>query len=302
MITHRKSVKSIEDTYRINAAIVAFNRPDSVIKLINSLLNQSHTLNKIIIVDNSTNNMVKTKIRSGYPKLIYKKMGTNTGSAGGYYEAFRLALDDSDFIWLFDDDVSIKPDATIEMLKWLSRLNKKGNLGALRAWAGNVDLIKPKRIKEFAWRGTMIASNVVKALGYPDPNFFLYGEDVDYSIRMNNAGYLMYYTPKQTMLVKGKESKDYLFLFNKKIEFHSTPFRLFYAVRNELILYRKHQMYKRWFKCLGYSLKLLIVILLFKRTLKIDFIQALLTGIIHGITGKMGMNNCFLVENQSYVK
>ncbi|MCG2661793.1 MAG: glycosyltransferase, partial [Kiritimatiellae bacterium] len=77
----------------INAAIVAYNRPQSLCTLIASLVGQSYPVNRIIIVDNSTNNEVKDAIGilKVPDKITYIKMAENVGSACGFHHAIKEA-------------------------------------------------------------------------------------------------------------------------------------------------------------------------------------------------------------------
>ena len=62
--------------------------------------------------------------------------------------------------------------------------------------------------------------NIIKKVGLLDEKFFMYGEDIDLSYRIKNAGYKNYYFPKTKIIhYKGESTKkgsmNYVYLFYK---------------------------------------------------------------------------------------
>jgi GT2 family glycosyltransferase len=284
-------VKLNKSKYRIKAAIVAFNRCKSLIKLINSIYEQSFPVDEIIVIDNSTSNDVYNAIKKRLKEITYIRMKSNTGSAGGFSKAVELAVDTCDFVWLFDDDVLVRPNALQVLVKWLSILEKNEKIGAIKGWYDKGKNYSPQPIEEFAWRGTLINTSAIKKIGLPESKFFLYGEDVDYSLRIKSAGFKMYLISESKILVEGKETKMKLNLLGRKLILHSSPFRLYYSVRNEIIVYIKHHMFIRLIKIFAHSFKVIIFILFAQIAYKQKFIKAVLLGLYHGVIGQMGKNS-----------
>jgi len=290
----------------INAVIVAYNRPQSLCTLIASLVGQSYPVNRIVIVDNSTNNEVKDAIgilpgsakalRPGekvLDKITYIKMAENVGSAGGFLHAVKEAHQDCTHVWIFDDDMYVRHDSLENLLTVLPHLDADGKLGVLRCcYRGNQET-KPVAINSFAWRGTLISSNVIRQVGFPDPGYFLYGEDVDYSLRIRKAGYSMFYVPQSIMWVNSSPTKLTGSFFGYDVDFHQSPYRLYYAVRNELYLYSKFHDVRGLAKSVGYVFKLLIIIMGMKNIERGQYVKALMTGVIHGVMVKRGKNPAF---------
>ena len=87
----------------ITAVIVTFNNPGMLRDLLEDLRRQSLEPYRIIVVDNSTrcgSNPLPGALRG----IDYLKMARNEGSAGGFHEGLRLALDGADAILTLDDD------------------------------------------------------------------------------------------------------------------------------------------------------------------------------------------------------
>ena len=279
-----------QSRYSVNAAIVAYNRPDSLVALVESLLDQTRRLNKIIIIDNSTNDSVKSALVPFGQKITYRKMDKNVGSAGGFYHAIGSARANCDFVWIFDDDMNVKADALDRLLEAYETLKNDNKCGVLRCWFNHGRESNPQRMEAFAWRGTMIKSSVIEKIGLPDQSYFLYSEDVDYAVRIRKAGYHMYYVPASVMWINSEPTKHTFSFAGISISFHDSPFRLYYAIRNEILFCKKHHILNRLIKVILYSGKISAFIILYLRTERFAYLKAVASGIYHGLLGKKGIN------------
>lgn len=138
---------------KIAAIVVTYNRKNLLIECLDALLDQTHSLDAIYLVDNaSTDGAPKLLIEKGlidgqlYPymeplestkivllpesqvksiKIHYVRMNENTGGAGGFHEGIKRAYEAGyDWIWMMDDDG--KPDSSC--LEILIRMSKKHKL------------------------------------------------------------------------------------------------------------------------------------------------------------------------------
>lgn len=270
----------------VNAAIVAYNRPNSIQELVESLLWQTYPVHQIIIIDNSRTDAVELALKSYGDRLFYQRMKENVGSAGGFSRAIEIASKESDFVWVFDDDMNVKNDALFELMRHLSQLSQDGKLGVMRCWYEDSPETSPKEISDFSWRGTLISTRVIHEIGLPDPSYFLYGEDVDYALRIRKAGYRLYYIPSSVMWVNSSPTKLRMHFFGKPMEIHHSPFRLYYAVRNEIRLYKKHLLLLKLLRAIAYTLKILVTVSFLRDQKKNECLKAILLGFMHGIIGK----------------
>lgn len=110
----------------ISAIIVTFNRKDLVLRCIDAVLNQTHKVENLIIVDNcSTDGTVQAifekygngqfdsqkekllslSVTDGVSVYIYPK-SENTGGSGGFHKGMEIAFEKfaTDFYWMMDDD------------------------------------------------------------------------------------------------------------------------------------------------------------------------------------------------------
>ena len=98
------------------AVVVTFNRKRLLRNCVMALLNQTLSLDAVIVIDNASTDGTEGLLReSGLlddARLIYRKLDSNTGGAGGFCEGVKLALESGfDWVWLMDDDAEPANDA-----------------------------------------------------------------------------------------------------------------------------------------------------------------------------------------------
>ena len=63
----------------------------------------------------------------------------------------------------------------------------------------NYNLKKPKEVEAITGCSMFIPKNTIEKIGLFDEKFFMYGEDIDYSLRMKKEGFRMYIIPNTTV-------------------------------------------------------------------------------------------------------
>jgi len=92
-----------------------------------------------------------------------------------------------------------------------------------------------------AWRGALVSSSVVKDIGFPEKDFFLYAGDIEYGLRMRKAGYKIYLV-LSSRIESLELSPKHRSKFFIKTELYKQPFRVYYAYRNELMVFLRYRM------------------------------------------------------------
>lgn len=92
----------------------------------------------------------------------------------------------------------------------------------------------------FVTGGSFIPIEAVRAVAPPEENFFIYGEDLDYSWRIKKAGYMSFQCSKPIIhdidMTFSKEGDHIWGLFKK-----DTPdYKVYYRMRNSVIISRRH--------------------------------------------------------------
>ncbi|MEA3490193.1 MAG: glycosyltransferase [Candidatus Omnitrophota bacterium] len=243
---------------KITAVVVTYKRPDYLKKSLESMRKQAVLPDKIIVIDNSPGNETQRMIEEHFPFVGYRHFPDNIGSEGGFSEGIRLAYKDSDYVWLFDDDCISGKNALSELIKWAEMLEKEAKVGAVRSarpWDRRDDVPVLEIEDLIAWRGAMIFSEVVERVGLPEKDFFLYGGDIEYGLRIRKAGYRIYlvFSSKINSLEYSKKIRR---KFGRILtESYRQPFRIYYSYRNELWVHMKHKRYREVLKIVLCGLK-----------------------------------------------
>jgi rhamnopyranosyl-N-acetylglucosaminyl-diphospho-decaprenol beta-1,3/1,4-galactofuranosyltransferase len=283
---------------RICAVIVTFNNAGMLEELLNDLHLQSRPPDRMILVDNASRDQTESMVKSNYPAVEYVRLHENLGSAGGYHEGVSRAVDDADFIYTLDDDVQLMPDTLSEIIKGIHALD--GALPCPVAAVRSVGYGHPERIPTrlaiCPWRGTLFKTEIVRKAGLPSPDYFMYGEDLEYSLRLAKGGYCFYWIPASICRERRRfrDGKSGAVVFGKRGIRYQDPFRLYYAFRNEIFIYRQYHYLLKLFRSLLYAGKVMAMILLSEGWGGQKAIRAVCRGLWDGFGGKLGKDPDYL--------
>ena len=241
--------------------IVTYNRKEELAKALRAITEQICQIDKLYIIDNHS-----TDGTQEYVKLLglvnddwieYICLPDNIGGAGGFYEGLRAAhLNSYDYYILMDDDGRpVNKDSfslLIEMAEKLKRFgHKKIMINSVVTYDDNHEELSfgLNQIKTYSelkkntvdglyqgfvnpFNGTLIAKALVDEIGYPNKDFFIRGDEVDYQERAKRAGaYLatvidsLYYHPTcELKMVKWRKRIIYVGICN--------AWKSYYLIRN----------------------------------------------------------------------
>jgi len=222
------------------------------------------------------------------------RLTENTGSAGGYHEGIKAALENSDLIWTLDDDVRLSPDSLEELIKGLEKLDSKLPVGSVRSVGKRSEKTPPSRLEFFPWRGTLLKTEVIRRLGLPLKELFIYGEDLEFAMRFNAHGLYCYWIPSSVCTEVRLEGKDDFRLFGRTVRVYSLPFQLYYAFRNNLYLFLHYRNYYRALRTVLYGIKATVFIAFLDKSRGRARILAVWTGLLDGLTGRLGKNKAYI--------
>ena len=199
---------------KVVAVTVTYNSGELLRRAINALLNQTVKLEKIIVVDNASNEENKKiieEIAESSEIIDVLWLENNSGGAGGFEAGVKYVHInyDYDWVWLMDDDAF----PTVNCLEKLLRYDTLIGVGCLCPLIYGVDnekfqlyhhklicrfLSKDKqkfdsvdKIPEYseleanAFVGPLISKQVVSEVGFPDGKLFIYGDDLEYIYRIS---------------------------------------------------------------------------------------------------------------------
>ena len=274
---------------KLSAVILTYNNFLGLKDIIENLYHQTRNPEEIVVIDNASEDET-IKIKEIFPEIKYVRVEENTGSGGGYHQGFKIGLQNSDFVFVTDDDVLYPSNVLEELLKGFDGIKKSDDkVGAVRcAWEdyrGN----EPKKIEDSGWAGVMIKTQVINEIGLPKEDFFLYCDDIEYFLRMKKFGYSFYLLPQARYLKRPQDHKVQKKVFGKDTRVYKEDFRLYYAFRNEIFTYFMYNK-KRVLRTLFYFVKASLILKNTGKTL------AMFEGIMDGFLGKLGKNEKFTAK------
>jgi rhamnopyranosyl-N-acetylglucosaminyl-diphospho-decaprenol beta-1,3/1,4-galactofuranosyltransferase len=279
---------------KICVVIVTFNNVSMLANLLKDLCIQSRLPDEVIVVDNASLDQTESMVKVNYPAVNYIKLVENLGSAGGYYEGIKRAAESSDFIYTLDDDVCLKPDTLFEIVKGFQLLEKQLSfrIGAVRSVGKSHPEEVPTKLDICPWRGTLFKTSIVREVGLPSPDYFLYGEDLEYSLRLTKKGYSFYWIPASICQERHRDQdgKTHAEIFRKRSVRYRDPFRLYYAFRNESFIYLHYHRVFKLFHTVMYAMKVILMILASEGWNGQKSIEAVTKGMIDGFRGRLGRN------------
>lgn len=192
-------------------------------------------------------------------EVVYVRKKENDGGAGGFYEGVKQAYSDgNDWVWLMDDDVIVGKESLEELIK----ASQLGDFGFLcsRVVGPNgismnipyIDYKKGKnyypvwddmlehglvRVSSATFVSVIIPSEIIKEVGFPVKEMFIWGDDAEYTLRISKK-YPCYLAGKSIVEHKRTISKPPSLKTEKnrkRIKFHS------FHVRNDVFIKRKHK-------------------------------------------------------------
>jgi GT2 family glycosyltransferase len=285
---------------KICIVIVTFNNAGMLEDLLKDLHSQNRLPDKIILIDNASRDQTGNMVKLRYPDVQYVRLRENLGSAGGYREGIRLSVDSGDFIYTLDDDVQLNPDTLSEIINGFHQLEEVSpfRVGAVRSVGDGHPERVPTRLAICPWRGTLFKTDIFREAGLPSPDYFLYGEDLEYSLRLAKKGYSFYWIPTSICRERrrNRDGKARVDAFGKQYLRYQDPFRLYYAFRNEIFIYCKYKYMFNLVHTLMYAMKVMLMFLVTEGRSGKNSIKAIVKGMNDGLKGKLGKNINFTPE------
>jgi GT2 family glycosyltransferase len=273
---------------KVAVVIVTYNNAGMLEPLLRSLEAQSRRPDSCILVDNASADETSS-IVARFPEVFYVRLPHNTGSAGGYAEGLRLALERGcDLVWTLDDDVRIEPGSLEGAIRTLESFPPQERVCAVRSVGVGHPAASPTPLAIAPWRGTLLTAEAIRRAGPPERGFFLYGEDLEYSLRLARLGYKFYWAPASRCVENRIDGKTELRFLGRSARVYFEPRRLYYAFRNEVHIYLLYRRPVDVIKVLVYALKLTASFVFLRPAGAAERIRAIAGGIFDGFSGRLG--------------
>ena len=245
------------------AIVVTYNRLTLLKETIDALINVNNGLDKVFVINNaSTDNTHEflSEISKDNTLIEEYLMEENLGGAGGFYTGIKHAYDNGyDYIWIMDDDSIVTPGSLAPLKSAFEEVKNVGFCCSKVIWTdGNahkmnipeVSRMNDNEISFFADPGyvnvnscsfvsVLIHRDIVKEIGYPYKDFFIWFDDVEYTKRIIKKGYKGLFSEKSIVLHKTPKNHT-VDLYNcDKKDF----WKMKYGIRNRTFMLKQHKEY-----------------------------------------------------------
>lgn len=270
---------------KIGAVIVTYNRKELLLECISALLKQTFTLSKIIVVDNNSTDGTYEMLKGQkfFDELSYFKLPKNIGGAGGFHEGIKASLKcDLDWVWIMDDDTIPHESALEELLNALKNAQKErvsffassvfGEHGEFmnvpkidlslsengyEHWYKNLEYGMVS-IKNATFVSLLISMDAIKKCGLPVKDYFIWGDDLEYTMRLIKYYGPAYIVGKSRVIHKRKNARTLSIVDDEseRLGFYYYMYRN--GLLNEKEYFGRKEVIKRFFRNLKTIIKIVI--------------------------------------------
>jgi GT2 family glycosyltransferase len=279
-------------------SVLNYNNFISTSKCIYSILKSDYKNFEILIIDNKSLDNSYTELKKEFNEINCIQSPYNGGYAAGHKIAVNYAIEKKfDFIWILNNDLTVRKDTLEELLNAYKR-NGIALYGSISLKSENPDIVnfgggqtddvlKPLDYNSFEnfrldhypkfpetrpvqcieGSSVLIPTEIIRKHGFMRLDFFMYGEETDYCYRMKKLGISSYVVTNSVVIHKGEES------------FKEDPRVKYYKRRNGLYFEKTHynvstfkniHIRSGWISTLKYFTKSLFVKLLKNETYYIN--------------------------------
>lgn len=201
---------------KICAVIVTYNRSELLCRCVEHLLMQSYPLDVLIYDNHSSQDTKSELIKRDLLKenVTYYYAPENSGGSGGFHNGMKMAMEKGcDAVWLMDDDGYAVNESTLSeivksweyldyqdcMLNSLVVCDEKElklSFSLDRTYDGKeiIGRAKNNLVRDLIspFNGTFVTKGIIDLLGYPIKEFFVYGDETEYFLRVKTNGFPIY--------------------------------------------------------------------------------------------------------------
>ncbi len=201
------------ETESVVGIVATYKRPLEFKRLLDSLAADG-TVRRLVVVDNGSDSETEQVCRASPIPVQYHRPSHNLGCGGGVGRGLSLALQDGSagYLCLFDDDAEVAPGAVRCLFRGMKAASADLAVPLVESSEGRIILCPgltqrtafqtfmqpgltaaqflaqrgpdPLPFHWAPWPILALTSRVVKECGYPREDFWLVGEDLEYTLRL----------------------------------------------------------------------------------------------------------------------
>lgn len=234
----------------VAVVVLNFDHFDDTVQCIRSVQQISDVSYTIIVVDNASPDGSGLRLQRNFPNETVILSPVNEGYAAGTNIGIRHALDAGiPYVFVLNPDTIVQPNVLSVLLGLLARHPDAAvatcktvydRTGRNYVSAGKVlrrycavgplserDYDSEQTVSYVAGCAMLVRSDVLRECGILDERFFMYFEDVEFSIRIGSR-YRILYSPDSVIRHKSGGGDEVV---------HYSPFYLYYSSRNRIIAF-----------------------------------------------------------------
>ena len=246
-------------TPKVVVATLTWNQKSDVLGCLGTLTKLDYPNYEIVVVDNGSTDGTSEAIREKFPQISIVRHSENLGCAEGVNGEIRFALQaDADYLFIIANDATVEPTTLSELVRVAERDPRIGMVHPkvyyynqpTRIWyarGAKIDWLRGRffgfvqNVEDdgyydeeceadfFPGGFTLVRMEAVKKAGLLDPDYFIFFDDTDWSLRIHRAGYAGRYAPRAKAWHNPSSS----------IGMESESF-YYYRTRNRLVFFKKY--------------------------------------------------------------
>lgn len=228
---------------KIVALVVTYNRKELLEECINAILAQKYKIKNIVVIDNNSSDGTELLFKKepyNDEKILYHRLSNNIGGAGGFYEGIKYINEniEYDILWLMDDDtIALPTTAEFAMDDWKLLPVNSSFLASSVVGPDNEPMNVPVissdkhkngypywyeylenglvQIKTATFVSLFISYKAIKNVGLPIKEYFIWGDDSEYTLRLTTNFGPAYFSGNSKVLHKRFNAKALSILFEE---------------------------------------------------------------------------------------
>ncbi|HOE36284.1 MAG TPA: glycosyltransferase family 2 protein [Kiritimatiellia bacterium] len=251
---------------KVGIALLNWNQYDDTALCLTSIRESAYPPAITMVYDNGSEDGSPDRLKQDFPEIQLVRGEKNYGYSEGNNRAVKILLDaEMDYIWVLNNDTKVPPDCLGTLVQVLQDDPEIGAVsskiwfmdeskplyyagGTFNRWTfdtqyhglrekdvGQYD--QPQDTEIFSGCCMLIRADVLRRIGLFNKAFFIYAEDIEWSVRALEMGIRQRYEPRATLWHKmyGSSVKS-----GKREVPKSSPRVEFLLARNRFILVRLH--------------------------------------------------------------
>ena len=214
---------------KVNCVIVTYNRLALLKECLAAIEKQTYPIHKVIVIDNCSTDGTEEYLKAYAVRPQFQVIRTeqNIGGAGGFSLGVKTSvLGGGDYTWMMDDDTIPSPKALEALMQTATQSNDIGFVCSKVLWTDNTlhprnmpgglkkdtienNGITASRCEVCTFVSVLVSSRAVYKVGLPIKEFFIWFDDIEYTLRITRAGFKNYYTKHCRTQDSGRVRPEY---------------------------------------------------------------------------------------------